>query len=121
MNNTTFKDPEVVKYINENYYAIKFDAESNEKITFKGQTFQNPNFDPSRVGGRNGTHELTMAIAPVNGRVAYPTIVYMDEKFDILSPVQGMQQPAQIMPILTYFGDDIYKSKSWQEYTGSGQ
>jgi len=117
MNNTTFKDPKVVKYINDNYYAIKFDAESPESVTFRGQTFNNPQYDATRQGGRNGTHELTMAIAPVNGRVAYPTIVYMDESFQILSPVQGMQPPAQIMPVLTYFGDNAYKTATWQEYT----
>ncbi len=117
MNSTTFEDPETVKYINKYYYAVKFNAEGNEVISFKGSTFKNNEFDASRVGGRNGTHELTKAIAPVNGKIAYPTIVYMDESFQILSPVQGLYNPQQIKPVLTYFGENIYKSKSWQEYS----
>lgn len=117
MNNTTFKDPVVVKYINENYYAIKFNAEGPQEITFKGTTYKNTDYDPARASSRNATHDLTRAIAPVNGRIAYPTIVYLDENFGILSPVQGFYQPQQIMPILTYFGDDIYKSKTWEDYS----
>jgi thioredoxin-related protein len=117
MNSTTFQDPETVKYINKYYYAVKFNAEGKDVVTFKGNTFKNNDFDPAKVGGRNGTHELTKAIAPVNGRIAYPTIVYMDESYQILSPVQGMQNPQQIKPILTFFGENIYKSKTWQEYS----
>ena len=116
MSQNTFTDPEVVKYVNEHYYAIKFDAEGPDSVTFRGTTYRNQNYDPSRTG-RNGTHDLTMAIAPIDGKIAYPTIVYMDEDFKILSPVQGYLQPPQIMPILTYFGDNAYKKESWEEYT----
>ncbi len=112
----TFTDPEVVKYVNEHYYAINFDAEGPDSITFKGTTYRNQNYDPSRTG-RNGTHDLTMAIAPVNGKIAYPTIVYMDEDFKILSPVQGYLKPDQIMPILKYFGNNAYKTETWEQYT----
>ena len=119
MMKNTFTDPDVISYINQNYYAVKFNAEGPESITFRGNTYSNSSYDPARGKGRNGTHDLTMAIAPVNGRVAYPTIVYMDEDFKILSPVQGYQQPAQILPILHYFGDNAYKSISWSDYTSS--
>lgn len=118
MNKTTFQDPTVVAYINANYYAIKFDAESPNPVSFKGAEYKNEAHDPAKTG-RNSTHDLTKAIAPVKGRIAYPTIVYMDETFQILSPVQGMQKPEQIMPILSFFGDDIYKDKTWQEYLES--
>lgn len=116
MNNTTFKDPKVVEYINNNYYAIKFNAEGPKEVTFRGTTYKNEAYDANK-SGRNGTHDLTRAIAPVNGRIAYPTIVYMDENFGILSPVQGFYKPEQIMPVLSYFGENIYKDKTWEEYT----
>ncbi len=119
MMKNTFTNEEVISYINQNYYAVKFNAEGPESITFKGTTYTNPSYDPARGKGRNGTHELTMAIAPVNGRVAYPTIVYMDEEFKILSPVQGYQQPAQILPILHYFGDNAYKTINWSDYSST--
>jgi thioredoxin-related protein len=116
MMKNTFTNAEVIAYINEHYYAVKFNAEGPDEITFKGSTYKNPSYDPSKAHTRNGTHEFTMAVAPVNGRVAYPTIVYMDEQFRILTPVQGYMQPNQIMPILSYFGEDAYKSMSWEAY-----
>lgn len=119
MMKNTFTDPGVIEYINTNYYAVKFDAEGPESVTFKGTTYSNPNYDPARGNGRNGTHEFTMAVAPVNGKIAYPTIVYMDEQFRILSPVQGYQQPVQILPILHYFGDNAYLSESWSDYSAA--
>jgi len=119
MMRNTFTDAAVIEYINANYYAVKFDAEGPESVTFKGTTYSNPSYDPARGSGRNGTHEFTMAIAPVNGKIAYPTIVYMNEEFQILSPVQGYQQPAQILPILHYFGDNAYLTKSWSDYSST--
>jgi thioredoxin-related protein len=119
MANNTFTNPQIVEYINQNYYAVKFNAEGSEDVTFLGTTYTNPQYDPARGNGRNGTHEFTMAVAPVNGRVAYPTIVYMDESFKILSPVQGYMQPDQIMPILHFFGDNAYLDQSWSDYSTS--
>lgn len=119
MAKNTFTDPTVIAYVNKHYYAVKFNAESNVEVNFKGNTYTNPNFNPAKTKSRNGTHEFTRAIAPVGGKIAYPTIVYMDENLNILTPVQGYLQPAQIMPILSYFGDNAYKTTDWQTYQGS--
>ena len=42
MMSRTFTSKQVIAYINENYYAVKFDAESPNPVQFKGQTFENP-------------------------------------------------------------------------------
>lgn len=111
----TFTDKEVINYINKNFYAVKFDAEGNEKVNFKGYEWTNEDYDPNKRG-RNGTHDLTLAIAPVNARIAYPTIVYMDENLNIIQPIQGMMRPPQIMPLLTYMANDKYKDQNYDEY-----
>ncbi len=118
MNQTTFQDPTVVEYVNKHYYAIKFDAEGPETVEFKGSVFKNEGYDPNKTG-RNSTHDLTRAIAPVNGRIAYPTIVYMNEDFQIVTPVQGFQKTPQIMPILSFIAEEAYKTQTFQEYTSS--
>lgn len=115
---TTFSDPKVIAYVNENYYAVKFNAEGADPVNFYGKEYTNPNYDPNRKG-RNGTHELTYAIAPVNGRVAYPTIVYMDEKFQIISPVQGFMKPKQIEPILKFVASNAFQTQKWEEFQSS--
>jgi thioredoxin-related protein len=118
MAENTFKNPSVVDYVNKHYYAIKFDAESGEDIHFKGTTYKNKDYDPAKTG-RNATHELTMAIAPVNGRIAYPTVVYLDEDFKIVAPVQGYHTPQQIEPILKFIAEADYKTISFDQFKSS--
>lgn len=38
----TFHNPDVVKYINEHYYAVKFNGEGNETVAYQGKTYSNP-------------------------------------------------------------------------------
>lgn len=108
MNSTTFVHPFIVEYVNKNYYAVKFNAEGNDTIQFKGKVYVNKQFNPEKVNTRNGTHEFTMAIAPVNGRVAYPTIVYFDEDLNYLTGVQGAYGAKDLEPVLKWFGSDAY-------------
>ena len=56
LDKNTFSNKDVADYLNKNYYAVKFNAEGNEKVNFKEYTFTNPNFDPTRKG-RNSQHQ----------------------------------------------------------------
>ena len=111
----TFGNKWIADYINKNYYAVKFNAEGPEPITFQGKVFENPSYMKDKPG-RNGTHQLTHAIAPVNGRIAYPTIVFIDEGLNLITPVQGFQQPRQFEPMLKFIAEDAYKTIKWPDY-----
>jgi thioredoxin-related protein len=117
----TFSDPRLAAFVNKHFHPVKFDAESGEPVIFKGQKLENPDYDPARVGGRNGTHHLTYAIANVNGRIAYPTVTYLDSDLNVLAPVQGYLTPEQMEPILVYFGEGHYKTKDYQTFISSFQ
>ncbi|HMQ76367.1 MAG TPA: thioredoxin family protein [Flavobacteriales bacterium] len=112
----TFTDARLVEYVNAHFYAVKFNAEGGDPVTFKGQTFKNPQYNPAAGGGRNGTHELTYAIANVEGRIAYPTVVYLNENLDVIAPVQGYLTPQQIEPILKYIGEGAYKKQDYPSF-----
>lgn len=116
LDRNTFSDAQLAEYVNKHYYAVKFNAESGAPVTFKGQKFENPDFDASRTGGRNGTHQLTYAIANLNGRIAYPTLVYLDSDLNVLTPVQGYMTPEQLEPILAYFAEGHYKQMEYQAF-----
>ncbi|SDM42099.1 Thioredoxin-related protein [Catalinimonas alkaloidigena] len=111
MDQTTFSDPEVVKYMNENFYAVKFDAEGKDPIQFKGQTFK---FVPS---GRNGYHELAAAL--LNGKLSFPTTVYLDEEMNLIQPVPGYMKAPEFLKVLSYFGSDHFKDTPWEKYEKS--
>ncbi len=111
----TFQNPVIAEYINENFYPVKFNAESAGPVTFKGKTFENPNYQEGKRG-RNSTHQLAYAIAGVNGRLSYPTVVYLDEEYNIISPVPGFLRPPQIEPLLHYIIEEAYNEVEYQEY-----
>ena len=108
MDKATFQNPEVAAYMNEHYYNVKFDAEQKESIEILGNTFE---FVPQ---GSRGYHELAAAL--LNGKMSYPTVVFMNPKFEMLSPVPGYQEATPFLKVATFFGDDIYQTVPWEEY-----
>tara|TARA_R110000868_G_scaffold14075_1_gene65664 strand:+ start:21448 stop:21981 length:534 start_codon:yes stop_codon:yes gene_type:complete len=113
MDKDTFQNPEVAAYMQKNFYMVKLDGEGKEPIEFKGKTFK---FVPS---GRNGYHEFAAAL--MQGKLSYPTTIFLDEKMNMLSPVPGYQKPDAFLQIARYFGDNIHKEKDWKTYTEEGK
>ena len=109
MDATTFSDPSIVKYINENYYAVKFDAEQKDTVLFKGYAFVNP--DPAN---KRSTHQFAYSL--LNGQLGYPTMVFLDESFAILSPLPGYLQASDLMPVLHFFKADSQKTTTYEEF-----
>ena len=108
MDKNTFSDPEIAAYLNENFYPVKFNAEQREEVTFRGQTFK---FISS---GNRGYHELAAGL--LNNKLSFPTVVFLDEEFKIISPVPGYHKPDFFHKVVTYFGEDKYKDISWKEW-----
>lgn len=113
MDKDTFQNPEVAAYMNEHFLMVKMDGEGKEPLDFNGKTFK---YVPS---GRRGYHELAAAL--LQGRLSYPTVVFLDENMKMLSPVPGYQKAEPFLQIARYFGDDIYKTQDWKTYSGVGK
>lgn len=110
LDNVTYKDPALVKYVNKNYYSVKLDAEMKDTVVFNNHTFVNPNPDKGR-----SSHEL--AISLLGGQMSYPTTVILDEGFNLVTqPVKGYLDAPSMLQILKFFGDNAYKTSSWEEY-----
>ncbi|MFD1293441.1 thioredoxin family protein [Lutibacter holmesii] len=119
MDKETFKNKDVVNYINEHFYAVKFDAEGNETINFKGREYTNPNYDPNVSRGRNSSHQLSQYFSIRS----FPTIVYLDEEANLISPIPGYKTPQQLELFLKTFKTDVYKTltdqESWETYNAN--
>jgi thioredoxin-related protein len=106
---TTYKDPQVVDYINKNFYAVKFNAELKDKISFKGADYS---YDAQRRV--NTLSQVLMA-----NSTGYPTTTFLDEKLNVLSAVPGFQKADMMVSILKYFGENTYLKTDWNSYLGS--
>ena len=115
LDRNTFSDPRVVEYINKHFVAVKFNAEGNDTVVFQNQTLINEGYNPAKANSRNNTHPFSGLFA-VNGRLAYPTTAYLNENLELLTPIQGYMAPAQIEPVLKYFGSKQYLTTPWEEF-----
>lgn len=108
MDKETFSNPEIIKYLNKHFYAIKFDAETKEEINFNDQPYE---FIKS---GNSGYHKLAAEIT--FGKLTYPTFVFLDEKFSILQPIPGYKDVPSLDKIMKYFAENYYKNTPWKKY-----
>jgi thioredoxin-related protein len=117
MDKQTFPNDTIAEYLNKHYYCIKLNAEMRDSIQFSGTTFIW--VSPEKGGGRNGIH--TLAYSLLDGKMSYPTIVYLNEKLErvIISP--GYKKPEQLLPELRFTAEEIYKSKSWDDFMKQGK
>ncbi|MDN3724272.1 thioredoxin family protein [Aequorivita sp. SDUM287046] len=115
LDKNTFSDKEVIEYINENYYAVKFNAEGTEEVDYQDFVYTNPNYDPARKG-RNSQHLFAHALKVT----AYPTVVFFEEDGDLIQAVPGYRTPQQLEIFLKMIHSDDYleitTAQAWENY-----
>jgi thioredoxin-related protein len=107
----TFHNKDVAAYVNEHYYAVKFNGEGNETINYKQDTFGNPNYDATKANTRNSAHEF----ANFMGISAYPTIAFLNETGEFIIPLKGFYKPQQLEFYLKMLAEDKHIELTTQE------
>ena len=95
MENSTFKNPEIIHLLNSDFYFISLDAESKTEIHFNNHTFQ---FIPK--GQNTGVHELATALATINSQVVYPTVTILESNFSIVFQKHSFLSSKELLIIL---------------------
>ncbi len=109
MDARTYKKESIATKINEEFYAIRFDGEHKEDIIFNNKIY-------SYVSGfgKKGYHELAKEI--MNGRMSYPTTVFMDENLKVIQPIPGFQGETTFRMIMDYFSGNFYTHTPWHKF-----
>ena len=110
MDKKTFSKQEVIDYINKNYYAVKFDAEHKNPISFKGKEY------PFYSRGRRGVNAL--AIELLRGQLSFPTIMYLDPDLNTILISPGYKTPKMLKKEMKFVSTGAYKTTPWNSYTG---
>jgi len=111
MDASTFTDPVIVNYVNDNFYAIKFDAETRESIRFGGKEYKYIS------QGTQGYNELAAEI--LNNQMSYPTSVYFDENLEQILTVPGYQDSKFFEAMINFVGTDNYKTVKFEDFQKS--
>ena len=81
MDKVVFTKPEVVKLLNNEFYTVRFNAETDSQVSFGGQRFINDQIGKTR----NPVHQIAQILALREGLFVAPTIVLLDEEFKVQS------------------------------------
>lgn len=111
LENNSFKNPIVASILQESYHAIKLNAESTNVYSYKGKTYKSRQLDGKIA------HDLARKLT--DGKLRYPTLVFLDEKQNILQSIAGYQDASTLALILKYFGKDFHLTTPWKTYVKS--
>ncbi len=108
MKTTTFIDTLLMKYMLDKFILVDFDSEITDTILFKGQNFIN------EKSSSNPFHQLAFALQ--KNSLAFPTLIVMDEKMDVMDVIPSYISPPFLNNIIHYYGENINNVKSWQDF-----
>lgn len=106
MDKKTFSNPHVIQYINQNFYAVKLNAEQRDSIQFQGKMY---GFVPQYRANM-------FAVELLRGQMSYPTSVILEEEFQNPQAIPGYLDVGTIEKILKYVGGDVHKTKNFPEF-----
>jgi thioredoxin-related protein len=94
MDEKTFSDPEVARYLGERFVSIRINAEDvAERLTYKDKEYT-----PVTLTRRFGVR-------------GFPSIAYLDTAGDLITVVPGYIPKETFLPMLRYIDKECYKQK----------
>ncbi|MBA4322756.1 MAG: thioredoxin, partial [Odoribacter sp.] len=106
----TFSNPVVAEILSTRYYPVKFDAEGKQNVFFLGKTYIND-------GKAGKAHQL--AVALLQGQLSYPTVVFLNEKGQLLTPVPGFRNAKEMEKLLSFFAEKAYEKQNFDDFQKS--
>jgi thioredoxin-related protein len=108
MDKKTYTNKNVINYVQEKFYPVKFDAEGRKSITWNGKTYSfNSNYK---------AHEF--AVYLTNGELSFPTTVIIPVDGEPQA-IPGYLAPNELELIVKYFGEDKFGKVPFEEYRKS--
>jgi thioredoxin-related protein len=107
MDKKTFSNPDVIKYMNEHFYSIKFNSEKDDSIRLLDKLYI--------IQPENKVNDL--AIQLMRGNLTYPSFIFMDENFTEPVPIPGYHPVTELEMILKFVMEGRHKKgEELQEY-----
>lgn len=108
MDKDTYEKPVIAKYINDNFYAVKLDAEQRESITYKGKEFR---YVPGKPRGYN-----EFAAMITSGKLSFPTTIFLTKKEELVQSVPGYVPATTMEQLINYMNQEKYVDTAWDDF-----
>lgn len=106
MDRTTYKNEKLAHYVNEHYYAVRYNAESRGDIEFNKITY--------KYDEHYKTNGLAMYLT--FGQLEYPTTIFLSSIDARPAPLAGYMQPKQMEAPLKFFGEKQNDKQTFVEF-----
>lgn len=114
MMQTTYANPMLAQYINQNFYPVKFNAETKDTIEYLGQKY-----GPMGLGQRSTN---ALAVKLLQNKLMYPTTLFLnnydknknDFTFSMLA--QGYLDNQKIEPMLVFTLENAFRNCGYDDY-----
>lgn len=90
MKEEVFPNEEIGRILNDNFYAVRFDIESQSKIRYQGQRISKKAFSKKM------------------GLYATPTFLFMDPDGSVIGNMSGYMDTAELQKLLIYIDQEAY-------------
>lgn len=97
MDKVVFTKPQVIEVLNEQYYAVKFDAETTSEIALGGRVFVNDQVKKSRTP----LHQMAQLLALRDGQFAPPALIVLNEDFKVTARYFTYMTSSQLIEVLS--------------------
>ena len=98
MDASTYRNSEVAKYIEDNFIAVKLNAESSSAVSFMGQNYTE--------------QQLSQGF----GITGFPSTIFFDEKQQPITVIPGYLDDKQLLNILKFVNEGAYKNQKFEDY-----
>lgn len=102
MDRITYGNAKVASYINEHYYAVKYNAESKDSVTF----------NKIKYGFNKAAKTNDLALYLSFGDRSYPNTIFLSDPSSRPAPLSGYMKPKEIEGPMRYFvekkGDETF-------------
>jgi len=106
MDRTTYQNSKLAAYVNEKYYAVRFDAESTDTVFFNKQKFA---YNPTIKA-----NELAMYLT--FGRLEFPHTIFLSSLDARPAPLSGYMKPKEMEAPMKFFGEKAEANQTFVEF-----
>lgn len=111
----TYGNPDIANFINENYYAVRFEADGLEEVEYLGRKFPKPTYV------KNNPKRILNSFTRFMNVSSVPATVFLDEEANPITNINGYLTANELEVYLKMISNDDYKKiktkEDWEIYT----
>lgn len=104
-----FEDPKVAKYLNENFYCVRLDAQTKDTLFWDKAYFNEP------VKSRYNQ----LALKQLGENLKFPALLFFDKSLNLIVDKQYYLGTQKMQALVNYAGSGAYRNVNFEDYCKS--